>query len=331
MQLEGSCGKNIYWEIDTEGNMTVSGTGNGMEYIFTYWDEDAWMSDPTSMDGMRDKIITLCFEEGITGISNLFSGCENLRNVSFPDTLIKIGEAAFSGCKNLESVVIPESVRMVGDCAFGECGKLCKVVCESEQIQFGTAVFENTPWLKEQNDFVILGNVLLDYRGIESKITIPKTVYDVAGKAFYSNLYIEEVIWGAGVKHVPSDCFQGCERLVSVYLPEGVTKIGVAAFFNCRQLMYVDLPEGLVEIADKAFWDCSSLQEIRLPDSLENIGWGAFMDCKALKSIRIPDRIKALHGTFGGCTSLREVILGDNIKTIGKYTFAHCENLIEIH
>lgn len=330
MQSEGSCGKDINWKIDAEGNMTVSGTGNGMEYIHTYWDGEEWWTDPTSMDGMRDKIITLCFEEDITEISNLFSGCGNLKKISFPDSLIKIGEAAFSGCENLESVVIPESVRQIDDRAFSGCRKLCEVVCKSEQIQFGIAVFENTLWLESQNDFVILGNVLLAYRGMETIITIPETVHDVARSAFYRNLCIEEVIWSAEVKHVPSGCFKECERLVSVYLPEGVTKIGVAAFFNCRQLMHVDLPESLIEIADKAFWECSSLQEIRLPDNLEKIGWDAFMDCRALKSVRIPAPITALHGTFHGCTDLREVTLGENIKTIGQYTFADCENLKDV-
>lgn len=329
---EGNCGSgDVYWKMDEEGNMTVFGTGDRMEYIHKYWDGEDWWTDPTSIDGVWDKVLTLCFEEGITEISNLFCGCENLERVSFPDSLERIAGFAFSGCKKLKSVVIPESVRQIGDQAFWGCGELKEVVCESGLIQFGSHVFDGTPWLESQNDFVILGNVLLGYRGIGPAITIPECVNDVVEYAFCQNSYIEEVIWSARVKHVPSNCFLQCEKLVSVDLPEGVTKIESYAFCECRQLLHVDLPESLTVISVKAFSDCTGLQEIRLPDNLERLDSDAFSKCKALKSIRIPKKITTLQGTFQGCTSLSEVTLGENVKTIWGYTFGECENLTEVH
>lgn len=54
---------------------------------------------------------------------NTFYECENLRNITFPEALEKIGLFAF--CKtHLEDVKFPASLREISQGAFAECGCL---------------------------------------------------------------------------------------------------------------------------------------------------------------------------------------------------------------
>jgi hypothetical protein len=52
----------------------------------------------------------------------LFYGCDDLRNVSLPKNLKKIGDYAFAGCPKLDIEDLPESLDVIGDYAFKSCG-----------------------------------------------------------------------------------------------------------------------------------------------------------------------------------------------------------------
>ena len=53
-----------------------------------------------------------------------FSGCENLKSVSIPSSVITIGNGAFSKCPLLDDVFIPDSVVMMGKNVFAQCPSL---------------------------------------------------------------------------------------------------------------------------------------------------------------------------------------------------------------
>lgn len=53
-----------------------------------------------------------------------FSGCENLKSVSIPSSVITIGNGAFSKCPLLDDVFVPDSVIMMGKNVFAQCPSL---------------------------------------------------------------------------------------------------------------------------------------------------------------------------------------------------------------
>ena len=53
-----------------------------------------------------------------------FSGCENLKSVSIPSSVIQIGNGAFSKCPLLDDVFVPDSVIMMGKNVFAQCPSL---------------------------------------------------------------------------------------------------------------------------------------------------------------------------------------------------------------
>lgn len=59
------------------------------------------------------NIEEVVFEEGLEIIDG-FKGCANLKKVTLPVTVKKIGDYAFSFCTNLSEVIIPDSVEKIG-------------------------------------------------------------------------------------------------------------------------------------------------------------------------------------------------------------------------
>lgn len=54
--------------------------------------------------------------------NNAFSGCGNLKKLSFTNSLEMIGNRAFESCSSLTSVYFPESLKLVDECAFRGSG-----------------------------------------------------------------------------------------------------------------------------------------------------------------------------------------------------------------
>ena len=79
--------------------------------------------------------------------------------------------------------------------------------------------------------------------------------------------------------------FEGCSRLTSVTIPDGVTSIGGGAFQYCSSLTSVTIPDSVTSIGDYAFWGCSSLTGVTIPEGVTSIGDEAFSGCKNLKSL----------------------------------------------
>lgn len=64
-------------------------------------------------------------ENGIEIIDDrAFLECRNLKSISIPNNVTKLGKEAFSGCNNLSIVIIPASVNEIGMSAFEDCTNL---------------------------------------------------------------------------------------------------------------------------------------------------------------------------------------------------------------
>lgn len=97
------------------------------------------------------------------------------------------------------------------------------------------------------------------------------------------------------------------KKLVSVVVPNSVTKIGKYAFGEIRSLKSVVLGDKVKTIGEFAFCDLG-IESIDLPERLDTICFGAFWACEHLKSIRIPASVKEIGKTpFGVCSNLAEI------------------------
>ncbi len=144
------------------------------------------------------------------------------------------------------------------------------------------------------------------------------------------NIIIPDTINGAKVKEIGDYAFVDKSYidgppLISITVPDGVTKIGKYAFDGCSNLKSVSLPDGLVRIGDRAFNFCTSLESVTIPESVTEIGDCAFGSCISLSSINIPSAVKKINpSTFGYCLNLKQLTLPDGLTEIGSYAFCEC-------
>lgn len=122
------------WNFDeTTGTLTLDGSGAMKEY--TSAAEAPWY-------GYRDSIEHLVVKSGVTSLSSYaFVGCQNLADVTLPDTLQTIGTMTFYGCDKLDNVTIPASVRTIGSYAFADALSLSRITFAGDAPEFGTGVF----------------------------------------------------------------------------------------------------------------------------------------------------------------------------------------------
>ena len=84
---------------------------------------------------------------------------------------------------------------------------------------------------------------------------------------------------GSNITSIGDCCFQDCDALEYVILPDSVTRIERGAFITCEDLEYIYLPENLQYIGASAFCYCDQLSYVYVPDSVTEIGSYAFDDC----------------------------------------------------
>lgn len=134
---------------------------------------------------------------------------------------------------------------------------------------------------------------------------------------------------------IPSDwtrtyLFSGCDGLVEISIPRGVTTIPIKCFEQCTQLRRVKLPEGLLSIGAWAFLSCSSLEEIVVPNSVTTIGTKCFEYCTGMKKCTLGTGLQEIASyAFVNCQSLAEVVIhseGLTLKGSGG-TFPYCKQL----
>ena len=133
------------------------------------------------------------------------------------------------------------------------------------------------------------------------------------------------------VRSIDENAFYGCDRLLSVTIPNTVTSIGSMAFSGCNSLSSIKIPPKISHIGLGVFRGCCSLISINIPDGVTCIDAAAFKDCSNLVSITIPNSVTSIDGyAFCGCTRLTSVIIGKKVCSISHNCFSGCSKLVNV-
>ena len=122
---------------------------------------------------------------------------------------------------------------------------------------------------------------------------------------------------GATLASIPDRAFSQIKGLVSIELPEGLTKIGNSnswngnVFYGCTGLESVKFPSTLEEMAFMSFMGCTSLETIDLSKTkVASIEASLFRDCSSLTSVSFgPETSVFCNKVFVGCSSLTTIDL----------------------
>ena len=113
---------------------------NGDEAIVTY--------KTTSYNSYSDTLIipeTVIYDGttyAVTAIGDLaLANCNNLINVTIPNSVTTIGSYAFINCAKLDDLTIPNSVTTIKNQAFGSCFRLTSLTIPSSVTFIGYRAF----------------------------------------------------------------------------------------------------------------------------------------------------------------------------------------------
>ena len=114
-KIGDSCGENMLWELDYDGTLSVTGTGE----MNSYGVGDRLWED------YKDEITNVIIGDGVESIgSYAFEGCVNLQNVDISESVGQIGSGAFNNCMLLTNVNFNGLSDPGCSNAFEDCGKL---------------------------------------------------------------------------------------------------------------------------------------------------------------------------------------------------------------
>ncbi len=285
-----------------------------------------------------------------------------------------IRDMAFSGRNELKSITIPDSVTSIGGRAFDNCDGLASVCYTGDiagwcEITFGDVM---------SNPTVYVDNLYINNALIAGELTIPDNVKEIKAYAFNNYDKLTSVTIPNSVTSIGYRAFYVCEGLTSVSIPDSITSIGESAFDGCYSLKYneyenalylgndanpyvvlikakefdiitsctihddtklintgafkncygltsVTIPDGVTSIGDGAFKSCGKLTSIKIPDGVTSIGDEAFKSCGKLTSIKIPDGVTSIgDGAFNECSKLTSIKIPDSVTSIGDDAFTGC-------
>ena len=326
----GSCGDSATWSLDSNGLMTISGSGEIKSV--------GWIP-------YLENIKKLVVEEGITSIGGsdgsccIFQRCTNLTSVQLPTSLTYIGSHAFESCYSLTSIDIPEGVRSIGDYVFCYCEKLARVNLPSTLEKIGRNAFEQCYALESVSlaDGIteIPNSAFLRCTNLKS-VDMPNTLKTIGKNAFYECGSLTQITIPATVTSISAYAFHECNALKSVHITDldawcaitfggyNSNPVGYAKnlYLNGSAVTEVRIPEDMENVHDFCFEHLQTLERVFIPEGVTEIGLCAFLGCTSLLQADIPDSVIRIHGAaFSGCESLQIETLPSGLLEIGSSAF----------
>ena len=161
------------------------------------------------------------------------------------------------------------------------------------------------------------------------EITIPETVTQLSGSAFYKSENLERVVIKAPITKIEMNTFAKCFNLKSVVLPNTIREIDSYAFQYCRSLTSINIPSSLKVLNRAVFEDCSSLVSIDLKNC-ESISSYTFSGCTNLQNVKM-EKCRGIGNIFRYCTSLKEIRIPESVQFIAGDAFRGCSSLEKVY
>lgn len=192
------------------------------------------------------------------------------------------------------------------------------------------------------------------------RIIIPDSVTKIGMGAFESCYYLQNVIFGNGVKTIEDYAFRYCDNLKSITIPDNVTSIGTEAFEGCAGLIRVSIGNNVTVVGEFAFYD-ANLATVSAPEGLrgrlEEADAYIFSNTPAIAyratadesefyieggvlmgvvphgtgNVSIPAGVASIDAdAFWGCRGPMSVVIPDGVKSVESYLFEDCIGLTSV-
>lgn len=341
-------GTNLTWTLDSEGVLTISGTGKMKDYITKSNQRAPWQ--PTHLDSVFSSMKEIKILDGVESVGNYafydLHYAFGLKSIYMADSVTAIGNYAFSEILEQITVTLSENLQVIGDHAFYLCYMTGTLDLPESVVNVGSGAFFKCIYL----DKVIIHENTRMFGGSTFGGCKKLTTAGPIG----SNCSIEY----AWADKIPDQAFSGCDSLLTVQIADGIKEIGMGSFQNCTNIKKIVIPESVQTIGSSAFRMCKSLEDVTIPQSVITAK-SPFSGCEMLKTagpiggnynlkfgwkktipreafaygsftdIYIPDSIETIEGlAFDYCSSLSHVVIAGEKTRISGTIFRKCSSLI---
>ena len=286
-----------------------------------------------TMDDTVNRIEGLAFKDtpkltNVTLSANLESiGTEaflnsGLTRIYLPDGLRSIGTYAFCNTP-LTSIELPDSVELAQG-VFYDCTKLSSVKLPAELEEVNPLLFEGCTSLKSidlPESLRIIGRQAFSHSGLTA-IEIPDSVTVIGDNAFCECMALEYVKLPASLEEAGWCCFQDCDKLSTIVMPEGIdTNFGQWFFLSCDSLTDIDFHTSPI-IGMAMYANCNGLTNLNIPDCVTTISGFAFDYCENLSYVTIPASVTEFGAKpFHDCPKLKALAFRGDAPAFHEYTF----------
>ncbi len=262
---------------------------------------------------------TVILPDGVKEVGG-FNGCEELVEITLPDSVEVIKDFAFSYCRKLRQLFIPHNIRYIGAGAFAQAG--IKEFVMSPDNQYFT-IIDGVIFSKDLKTLVAFPPA---YR---SHYDIPYGT-EIIGAGAFDDCNLDTVTIPPTVTKLSSEAFQ-CSGLREIYIPDTVKEIGVRCFRGSSEMERIRLPNGLTHL-DCILSSCRKLKELDVPASVKKIDMDNITFCESLEHIYFHEGLEEIVG-YSMCLSrqghLKEIFLPKTLKPFPGGMFHHCIDLTE--
>lgn len=324
--------KNV--EIPSSVNELGDYSFSGMEF--------ASLTLPSSIDKMGEYVFannlvltSAVISSKVVG-SAAFTGCINLKSVSFLESLKRIENNAFDSCIGLKELFIPSSVNNIGPYAFSNCISLQTTTIAADTIGLYAFVYcSNMKYANITSDVSLIKRCA--FSGCESLDSVSIGAETIGQWAFVGCENLNKIDLSKDVKSILSLAFLRCHSLSNVFIPSTISKIGEAAFGACQgpfvvseDNMFYSSEKGVLYNKNKSelLQSPYHMRDFTIPSTVKKIGFSAFYGCDSIKTIVLPSNLDSIsRGAFYLCTSLDTIVFNKTLKYIGEGAFIYCEDL----
>lgn len=262
--------------------------------------------------GEMPENTTLVVKEGTTAIAdyvfNYENRPENLVAITFPESLEEIGNNSFRDCVNLKEVTIPKAVTKVGEHAFN-ADYLEKVTwnainCESpyKEINYGGEVYVELRFI-----FYADSNYGDGSSSIKTFI-FGNEVESIPDALCYGMSEITEIAIPNSVKSIGKSAFRGCS-ITEITIPENVTYVGAGAFYD-------------IDLTNVTWNAINASTNIEVTE--ENPGTSSWSDGESIfsgacdiKSFIFGNKVKNIPAGLCRYLSIQSLVIPESVETIG--------------